>query len=69
MLGSVCYVELPSGKDGSDDHATGVTHLSWLNTEVFRECYKDGHPYDDFVKITFRNCQVVCSQHLRCRGI
>lgn len=37
----------------------GATHLSWLNTEVFRECYKEGQPYDDFVKLTFRNCQIV----------
>ena len=37
----------------------GATHLAWLNTEIFRECYTDGHPYDDYVKITFRNCQIV----------
>lgn len=38
----------------------GATHLSWLNTEIFRECYSEGQPHDDFVKITFRNCQIVC---------
>ncbi|KAJ5118608.1 hypothetical protein N7526_010245 [Penicillium atrosanguineum] len=37
----------------------GATHLSWLNTEVFRECYNEGQSYDDFVKITFRNCQIL----------
>jgi anaphase-promoting complex subunit 5 len=41
------------------DDMTGATHLSWLGTEVFRECYKEDHPYDDFIKITFRNCQIV----------
>lgn len=39
---------------------TGATHLAWLNTEVFRECYSEGQPHDDFVKITFQNCQIVC---------
>ncbi|KAJ5288565.1 hypothetical protein N7478_001595 [Penicillium angulare] len=38
---------------------TGATHLAWLNTEIFRECYTEGHPYDDSVKITFRNCQIL----------
>ncbi|CAG8936156.1 unnamed protein product [Penicillium salamii] len=37
----------------------GATHLSWLNTEVFRECYSEGQPHDDFVRITFRNCQIL----------
>ncbi|CAG8022265.1 unnamed protein product [Penicillium olsonii] len=37
----------------------GATHLSWLDTEVFRECYAEGQPHDDFVKITFRNCQIL----------
>ena len=37
----------------------GATHLSWQNTEVFRECYNEGQPYDDYVKLTFRNCQIV----------
>lgn len=43
---------------------TGATHLSWLNTEIFRECYSEGQPHDDFVKITFRNCQIVCQLSL-----
>ncbi|KAJ5336932.1 hypothetical protein MYU51_006199 [Penicillium brevicompactum] len=40
----------------------GATHLSWLNTEVFRECYSEGQPHDDFVKITFRNCQILAQK-------
>ncbi|KAJ5624611.1 hypothetical protein N7510_000920 [Penicillium lagena] len=40
----------------------GATHLSWLGTEVFRECYKEDHPYDDFIKITFRNCQILAQK-------
>ncbi|KAJ6111680.1 hypothetical protein N7523_007741 [Penicillium sp. IBT 18751x] len=40
----------------------GATHLSWLNTEVFRECYNEGQPYDDYVKLTFRNCQILAQK-------
>ncbi|KAJ5930671.1 hypothetical protein N7466_006164 [Penicillium verhagenii] len=40
----------------------GATHLAWLNTEIFRECYTEGHPYDDYVKITFRNCQTLAQK-------
>ncbi|KAJ5965913.1 hypothetical protein N7481_012627 [Penicillium waksmanii] len=40
----------------------GATHLSWLDTEVFRECYSEGSPYDDFVKLTFRNCQILAQK-------
>ncbi|KAJ5397147.1 hypothetical protein N7509_005260 [Penicillium cosmopolitanum] len=40
----------------------GATHLSWLDTEVFRECYAEGSPYDDFVKLTFRNCQILAQK-------
>ncbi|KAJ6115055.1 hypothetical protein N7486_000833 [Penicillium sp. IBT 16267x] len=40
----------------------GATHLAWLNTEIFRECYTEGHPYDDYVKITFRNCQILAQK-------
>ncbi|KAI2707571.1 hypothetical protein CBS147332_6629 [Penicillium roqueforti] len=40
----------------------GATHLAWLNTEIFRECYSEGQPHDDFVKITFRNCQILAQK-------
>ncbi|KAJ5910184.1 hypothetical protein N7504_004827 [Penicillium tannophilum] len=40
----------------------GATHLAWLNTEIFRECYTEGHPFDDYVKITFRNCQILAQK-------
>ncbi|KAJ5999127.1 hypothetical protein N7451_006937 [Penicillium sp. IBT 35674x] len=40
----------------------GTTHLAWLNTEIFRECYTEGHPFDDYVKITFRNCQILAQK-------
>ena len=49
----------PHGFSDTKPKITGATHLSWLNTEVFRECYSEGQPHDDFVKITFRNCQIV----------
>ena len=38
----------------------GVSHLSWLSSEVFRECYAGRAPFEDFLKNTFRNSQVVC---------
>ncbi|KAJ5594453.1 uncharacterized protein N7459_000661 [Penicillium hispanicum] len=47
---------------GHNCHAPGATHLAWLNTEVFRECYKEGSPHDDFVKITFRNSQILAQK-------
>ncbi|KAJ5555589.1 hypothetical protein N7535_008024 [Penicillium sp. DV-2018c] len=37
----------------------GATHLAWLNTEVFRECYAERQSNDDSVKITFQNCQIL----------
>lgn len=37
----------------------GVSHLSWLSSEIFRECYASRAPFEDFLKSTFRNCQVV----------
>ena len=38
----------------------GVSHLSWLSSEIFRECYAGRAPFEDFLKNTFRNSQVVC---------
>ncbi|KAJ5726400.1 uncharacterized protein N7483_007757 [Penicillium malachiteum] len=40
----------------------GATHSAWLSTEIFRECYTEGHPYDDYVKSTFRNCQILAQR-------
>ncbi|KAI2786638.1 hypothetical protein POX_g09026 [Penicillium oxalicum] len=37
----------------------GATHLAWLDTETFNECYKESRPYEDFVKLTYRNCQIL----------
>ncbi|KAJ5884978.1 hypothetical protein N7495_009488 [Penicillium taxi] len=37
----------------------GAAHLAWLTTEVFRECYTEAQPYDDFLKVTFINSQVL----------
>ncbi|KAJ5613564.1 hypothetical protein N7528_007218 [Penicillium herquei] len=37
----------------------GATHSAWLSTEIFRECYTEGHPHDDYVKSTFKNCQIL----------
>jgi anaphase-promoting complex subunit 5 len=42
----------------------GVSHLSWLSSEIFRECYARRAPFEDFLKSTFRNCQVVCTHFL-----
>ncbi|KAI9927999.1 anaphase promoting complex subunit 5 [Aspergillus wentii] len=36
----------------------GITHLSWLSSEIFRECYASKAPFEDFLKSTFRNCQL-----------
>lgn len=41
----------------------GITHLSWLSSEIFRECYSSRVPFEDYLKSTFRNCQVVCAFH------
>jgi anaphase-promoting complex subunit 5 len=38
----------------------GVTHLSWLSSEIFRECYANKSPFEDYLKSTFRSCQLVC---------
>ena len=43
----------------------GVSHLSWLNTEVFRVCYSNSAPFEDLLKSTFWNCLLVCSAAFR----
>ncbi|OJJ43409.1 hypothetical protein ASPZODRAFT_136263 [Penicilliopsis zonata CBS 506.65] len=40
----------------------GVTHLSWLSTEIFRECYGSRAPLEDYLKSTFRNCQLLAQK-------
>ncbi|KAK1146630.1 APC5 protein [Aspergillus melleus] len=37
----------------------GVSHLSWLSNEIFRECYAARSPFEDYLKSTFRSCQLV----------
>ncbi|KAL1999272.1 hypothetical protein VTN02DRAFT_4743 [Thermoascus thermophilus] len=37
----------------------GIPHLSWLNCEIFRECYGDKAPLEDLLKCTFRSCQLL----------
>lgn len=37
----------------------GVTHLAWLSSEVFRQCYRNSAPFEDYLKSTFRSCQLV----------
>lgn len=37
----------------------GVSHLSWLSNEIFRECYATRSPFEDYLKSTFRSCQLV----------
>ncbi|KAM0109741.1 APC5 protein [Aspergillus fumigatus] len=40
----------------------GVTHLSWLSSEIFRECYANKSPFEDYLKSTFRSCQLLAQQ-------
>ncbi|PLB51673.1 anaphase-promoting complex protein [Aspergillus steynii IBT 23096] len=40
----------------------GVSHLSWLSNEIFRECYATRSPFEDYLKSTFRNCQLLSQQ-------
>ncbi|KAN0069393.1 hypothetical protein V8E54_012408 [Elaphomyces granulatus] len=37
----------------------GVTHLAFLNCEVFRECYSSKAPFEDHLKTTFQSCQLL----------
>ncbi|KAL4885007.1 anaphase-promoting complex subunit 5-domain-containing protein [Aspergillus karnatakaensis] len=40
----------------------GVTHLAWLNSEIFRHCYRNNAPFEDYLKSTFRSCQLLVQQ-------
>ncbi|GIJ87257.1 anaphase-promoting complex subunit 5 [Aspergillus pseudoviridinutans] len=40
----------------------GVTHLSWLSSEIFRECYANKSPFEDYLKSIFRSCQLLAQQ-------
>ncbi|PWY67510.1 anaphase-promoting complex subunit Apc5 [Aspergillus heteromorphus CBS 117.55] len=40
----------------------GNTHLAWLNSEIFRECYANKAPFEDYLKSTFRSCQLLAQQ-------
>ncbi|KAI9035431.1 putative anaphase-promoting complex subunit Apc5 [Aspergillus affinis] len=40
----------------------GVSHLSWLSNEIFRECYAIRSPFEDYLKSTFRSCQLLSQQ-------
>jgi hypothetical protein len=37
----------------------GVTHLAWSNYEIFRQCYADYGPFEDYLKTTCRSSQLV----------
>ncbi|KAL5337549.1 anaphase-promoting complex subunit 5-domain-containing protein [Aspergillus crustosus] len=40
----------------------GVTHLAWLSSEIFRHCYRNNAPFEDYLKCTFRSCQLLAQQ-------
>ncbi|OOF98558.1 hypothetical protein ASPCADRAFT_139768 [Aspergillus carbonarius ITEM 5010] len=40
----------------------GITHLAWLSSEIFRECYANKAPFEDYLKSTFRSCQLLAQQ-------
>ncbi|KAL4894192.1 anaphase-promoting complex subunit 5-domain-containing protein [Aspergillus ambiguus] len=40
----------------------GITHLSWLSSEIFRGCYAGRAPFEDYLKSTFRSCQLLAQQ-------
>lgn len=44
----------------------GLTHLSLLHCDIFRECYTKGSPLEDKLKIAYRGSQIV-SCHAICR--
>lgn len=66
LLQTALYARIgtrPTHMDFFPDQAltpTGVTHLSWLSSEIFRECYANKSPFEDYLKSTFRSCQLVC---------
>lgn len=38
---------------------TGLTHAALLQCDIFRECYAQGSPLEDKLKITYRSSQLV----------
>ncbi|KAL3472664.1 anaphase-promoting complex subunit 5-domain-containing protein [Aspergillus californicus] len=40
----------------------GITHLAWLSSEIFRHCYRNSAPFEDYLKSTFRSCQILAQQ-------
>ncbi|KAL2831245.1 anaphase-promoting complex subunit 5-domain-containing protein [Aspergillus cavernicola] len=40
----------------------GITHLAWLSSEIFRHCYRNSAPFEDYLKSTFRSCQLLAQQ-------
>ncbi|KAL4930213.1 putative anaphase-promoting complex subunit Apc5 [Aspergillus undulatus] len=40
----------------------GITHLAWLSSETFRHCYRNSAPFEDYLKSTFRSCQLLAQQ-------
>ncbi|KAL4754737.1 hypothetical protein BDW72DRAFT_101082 [Aspergillus terricola var. indicus] len=40
----------------------GITHLAWLSSETFRHCYRSSAPFEDYLKSTFRSCQLLAQQ-------
>ncbi|KKK24916.1 anaphase-promoting complex protein [Aspergillus rambellii] len=40
----------------------GVTHLAWLSSEIFRHCYANNAPFEDYLKSTFRSCELLAQQ-------
>ncbi|KAL4922174.1 anaphase-promoting complex subunit 5-domain-containing protein [Aspergillus aurantiobrunneus] len=40
----------------------GITHLAWLSSEIFSHCYRNSAPFEDFLKSTFRSCQILVQQ-------
>ncbi|KAJ9312285.1 hypothetical protein DTO271D3_7443 [Paecilomyces variotii] len=40
----------------------GLTHLSWIQCEVFRECYADNALLEDLLRSIFRSCQILAQK-------
>ncbi|GAB1205749.1 hypothetical protein APSETT445_004428 [Aspergillus pseudonomiae] len=40
----------------------GITHLAWLSSETFQECYASKAPFEDYLKSNFRSSQLLAQQ-------
>ncbi|KAB8240399.1 anaphase-promoting complex subunit Apc5 [Aspergillus flavus] len=40
----------------------GITHLAWLSSETFQECYASKAPFEDYLKNNFRSSQLLAQQ-------